>query len=995
DVNDTVLQADPKDDIDVGGFFERIPDSDYLPSWYENRINGQKGAAEKLAAEKAADHNGTPTAAHFDSLGQPFLTVADNGQKGTYETRVDLDIEGNQRAVIDAKDRIVMQYDYTMVGPEQDENGEPTNTNLIHQGSMETGERWILNDVAGKPIYGWDSRGHQTRNTYDELQRPTGLYVSANGNPEVLAEKTVYGETLPNPEQSNHRGRVYQVYDGSGMAASIEYDFKGNLLRGQRQLLQDYKSQVDWTQSPSLESEIFTGSTRFDALNRAAQIIAPHSDQGSDNINIIQPTYNEANFIECVDAWLNQSAEPQVFLDPAAANLHAVENIDYDAKGQRTRIEYGNKVFTTYEYDPDTFRLIHLKTTGANGGNVLQDLHYVYDPAGNITSIRDDAQQTVYFNNQVVESHAAYRYDAIYRLEEATGREHIGQVSKPATTWNDKDRTDLGHPNDGQQMRIYTENYEYDEVGNILNLIHQANNNGNWTRTYNYNEPNLIDPLKNNNRLSATTVGSITVQYEHDGHGSMTKMPHLPVMEWDFEDQLHVTQRQVVNNGNTAERTYYVYDAAGERVRKVTERQNGTRKDERLYLGGFEIYRDYNGNGTTELERETLHIMDDTRRIALVETRTQGDDGSSPQLVRYQFGNHLGSVSLELDDGGEIISYEEYYPYGSTSYQAVDKNIKAAARRYRYTGKERDEESGLYYHGARYYAPWLTRWVSCDPAGMADGPNLYRYSRGNPLSYTDPTGRQSMEDRTREVRDILREFKKLDESITETEDALENLQKRLNRHKSFRKSSVPLDKRSLENMITKEKRDIKKAAAALRKLRGEAGALAKRASGIKGSILSGTPHRGDLPLGRQAEDVLKKPIEKLEKHAKKLTVLDKAKNLVKKKPPSRPGGASPGAKNISKKLGKGILRKAGPVSTGVELVTAPTPADTHQVLFDLATWPLQIGFWTYAALEAYGNRPHQEDIPEVIQKQFEEEQVAEAERLRHGPEGGGSGSRAY
>ncbi|MCP4378801.1 MAG: toxin, partial [bacterium] len=92
DVNDTVLQADPKSDIDIGGFFERIPDSDYLTSWYESRINGQKGAAEKSAAEKTADHNGTPTVAHFDSLGQPFLTVADNGQKGTYETRVDLDI---------------------------------------------------------------------------------------------------------------------------------------------------------------------------------------------------------------------------------------------------------------------------------------------------------------------------------------------------------------------------------------------------------------------------------------------------------------------------------------------------------------------------------------------------------------------------------------------------------------------------------------------------------------------------------------------------------------------------------------------------------------------------------------------------------------------------------------------------------------------------------------------------------------------------------------
>ena len=62
--------------------------------------------------------------------------------------------------------------------------------------------------------------------------------------------------------------------------------------------------------------------------------------------------------------------------------------------------------------------------------------------------------------------------------------------------------------------------------------------------------------------------------------------------------------------------------------------------------------------------------MDDKQRIALVETRTEGNDGSPTQLVRYQFGNHLGSASLELDDAGQIISYEEYHPYGSTSYQA-------------------------------------------------------------------------------------------------------------------------------------------------------------------------------------------------------------------------------------------------------------------------------------------------------------------------------------
>ncbi|TPW12917.1 MAG: YD repeat-containing protein, partial [Halothiobacillaceae bacterium] len=116
-----------------------------------------------------------------------------------------------------------------------------------------------------------------------------------------------------------------------------------------------------------------------------------------------------------------------------------------------------------------------------------------------------------------------------------------------------------------------------------------------------------------------------------------------------------------------------------------------------------------------------------------------GDDPAPPQLTRYQFGNHLGSASLELDDQAQIISYEEYTPYGSTSYQAVRSQTETP-KRYRYTGKERDEESGLYYHGARYYAPWLGRWVSCDPKGIIDGTNLYRYSRNNSLRYTDPDG---------------------------------------------------------------------------------------------------------------------------------------------------------------------------------------------------------------------------------------------------------------
>jgi hypothetical protein len=97
--------------------------------------------------------------------------------------------------------------------------------------------------------------------------------------------------------------------------------------------------------------------------------------------------------------------------------------------------------------------------------------------------------------------------------------------------------------------------------------------------------------------------------------------------------------------------------------------------------------------------------MDDKQRIALVETRTlttTRDPNGLLRLIRYQFGNHIGSASLELDEQARIISYEEYSSYGSSTYQAVRSQTEAP-KRYRYTSKEGDEETGFRYHGARYY----------------------------------------------------------------------------------------------------------------------------------------------------------------------------------------------------------------------------------------------------------------------------------------------------
>lgn len=751
DVNDTVTFS-PETDEDVKASFTPLPDVDYLPTWYDQRINGGNGVAEQAAAIKAEAHAGTPTVAHLDTLGRTFLTIADNGTAGKYETRVELDIEGNQRTITDARGNKVMEYDYNML------------SSVIYSISMDAGERWILKDVAGKPMRAWDSRDHTIRRVYDELQRPTHLFVQKESNPEVLVERTVYvdnlnnsGLTLTQSQAVNLRGKIYQHYDGTGVVTNEEYDFKGNLLSSRRQLIKEYKQQVNWSMldtltqvqaianaaASSLEAEIFIASTAYDALNRPISLITPHTSTIPPSE--IRPTYNEANLLEQVNVNLRGATTATPF----------VTDIDYNAKGQRELIEYGlennERVLTTYTYDEFTFRLTKLETTRSTDNATLQNLSYTYDTVGNITEIRDDVQQTIFFNNAQVTPVMQYTYDAIYRLIQANGREHVGQTAnnlpehmpelKPHYDFNDSTRVNLAHPNDGQAMRIYIEEYEYDEVGNILSMIHQANG-GSWTRRYEY--------ASDSNRLLSTSLpgdgdeAPYSAKYEYDAHGNMTKMPHLPTMEWDFKDQLHAVEKQVVNGG-TGEKTYYVYDSAGQRVRKVIERQNGSIKEERIYLGGYEIFRQYNGNGLSLiLERETLHIMDDKRRIALVETKTVDADAppfTPTPLTRFQLGNHLGSACLELDESGAVISYEEYHPYGTTAYQAMDSTAEVSLKRYRYTSKERDEETGLYYHGARYYASWLARWTSTDPIGLAGGINFFAYAANDPVGYIDATGR--------------------------------------------------------------------------------------------------------------------------------------------------------------------------------------------------------------------------------------------------------------
>jgi RHS repeat-associated protein len=682
--------------------------------WYLDRNSPDPTGPEPTEANQRAawlsvQHANTPQVVHHDVQIRPFLSIDDNGSLGQYETRNRYDINGNIMSVTDARGRIITTHRYDLLN------------NRLYTRNLDAGERWLLGNAGNNPMRGWDSRGQASRNVFDALQRPKGNYVKQGNAPEIRVTYLIYGDEVNNPEVNNLRSQVYQVYDSAGLTESTTFDFKGNLVGGLRQFSLRYDITPDWTiletapdkaaaAASLLNPETFTQQASFDALNRVTAITLP------DN-SVVTPSYNKAGLLEGVAANLRGTAASTAF----------VTNIDYNARGQREKIVYGNGSQTRYTYDAATFRITRLLTTRNSGADILQDLNYIFDAVGNITEQHDNAQQTVFFNNAQVSPHGKYTYDALYRLLRADGRELIGlnAASGPADTGLNP------LPENTQALRRYTQQYEYDELGNILKMIHQAAG-GNWTRYYHYNfaQHNALTSTSNNGTAPSTP------HYTYDAHGNITAMPHLASVSWDFTDRL---QRVDLGGGGTA---YYVYDMSGARVRKVIER-NGGIKEDRLYLGECEVFR-RTTNGAPELERQSLHVMDDERRIARVDTLLveNGAALAQPtQTQRYQLDNHLGSATLELDHAAAMISYEEYHPFGTSSYRSGRNNAETAQKHYRYAAKERDEETGLYYYGARYYAAWLARFVSVDP--LKDNYPFYtpyQYAGNKPINSIDLDG---------------------------------------------------------------------------------------------------------------------------------------------------------------------------------------------------------------------------------------------------------------
>jgi len=396
-----------------------------------------------------------------------------------------------------------------------------------------------------------------------------------------------------------------------------------------------------------------------------------------------------------------------------------LSDIRYSAASQILRQTAGNGVISENLYDPRDGRLLEIRA-GLPGLPPLQCLQYRYDRAGNVLSIRDSAQPTHYCRNQKIEPVSEFTYNSLYQLIEATGRQRIG-------TSNGPQEPEFSSPPDPGQMENYRQTYTYDTGGNLITLVHGAASRG-WTQR-------MAMSRYSNRGLSQKDDGSLPGESEiaagFDPCGKQRQLLAGQNLSWSLDQRLRQVD-QVVRRNAANDSEHYVYDGAGQRQRKIRLTHNGatTRTHETRYLPGLEI---------RQSPQQTLEVIYVQAGRCAIQVLHWTHGGPGADQYHYSLGNHLGSSLLTLDKHAALISEEEYFPYGGTSWWAGQDKVQASYQTRRYSGQERDA-TGLYYYGQRYYAHWWMRWLSADPGGIGDGLNLFAMVRGNPLRFVDLQG---------------------------------------------------------------------------------------------------------------------------------------------------------------------------------------------------------------------------------------------------------------
>lgn len=401
----------------------------------------------------------------------------------------------------------------------------------------------------------------------------------------------------------------------------------------------------------------------------------------------------------------------------------------YDKFENKVYQRYGNGTEMTYAYEPDRRRMNKL-TAKTAAGRLMMDNLYAYDKESNILSIVNNAPVPP-SNLMGGKSDYHYTYDDLYRLTNATGN----------------------YTGSNHQHR-YTASMQYDNLFNITGKqqVHERKgiddldwvfqNHTSYSYNYNYNV--------NGQPHAAVHIGENAFQY--DANGNQIDRKHdvsaqNRKMIWDEEDRL----KTLSDNGQTF---HYTYDATSQRVLKSTGQLqtvsiNGKPVAKTDGLSNYIVY--VNPYVVVRSGQFTKHFYVEEGRIvskmgesgngsSSANTGGNGNGNNQEAFQFYYHTDHLGNTAFVTDRLGEVYQHLEYFPYGETM---IEEHGNQERTPYLYNGKEQDEETGLYYYGARYYDTRTSTWPSVDPLWELPDEvdkSPYAYVVNNPLIYNDPDG---------------------------------------------------------------------------------------------------------------------------------------------------------------------------------------------------------------------------------------------------------------
>lgn len=368
----------------------------------------------------------------------------------------------------------------------------------------------------------------------------------------------------------------------------------------------------------------------------------------------------------------------------------------YDAASNRTGFTAPDGSTYTYSYDTLN-RLSTLNSSWA--GN----FGFSYDPLSRRTQLtRPNGINT------------DYSYDSLSRLLSVLHKAGATTIDGATYTVDGvgNRQSKLNHINST------TDNYTYDLVYQLT----QVAQGGSTTESYNYDTvgnrtSSHLSPsytVNSSNQLTATS--SATYTYDANGN-TLTKVDAsgTTVYAWDFENRL--SSITLPNGGGVVS---FNYDPFGRRIQKSSA--SGT------------TYYSYDGDGVAEeVDASGSVLAKYAQGVGIDEPLAMSRNGATS----YYHADGLGTITSLTDGSGSAVAVYTYDSFGAPVSGGGVTNP------FRYTGREWDLETSLYYYRARYYSASPGRFITEDPIHFDGGINFYRYVENSPVNLVDPFGLQS------------------------------------------------------------------------------------------------------------------------------------------------------------------------------------------------------------------------------------------------------------